>query len=78
MKRVTIHYRCRYCEQQLGTLPFKNKETIQKIHQLEIGEIDDYVDADSQGDIVVQCICEQCEQAMRSFPNYYAMKRWLQ
>lgn len=75
---MPIKYCCRYCQVELGTLPFDADGMITKLHQFEIGEIDDYIEKNEQGETTVHSICEQCEQSLRQFPNYYALKRWLQ
>lgn len=75
---MTIHYHCRYCKTEVGTLPFHKEETLHKLHRLEIGEIDDFIEKDAEGRMTVQCICEQCEQALRRYPDYHILKRWLQ
>ncbi|RKJ30219.1 DUF2757 family protein, partial [Butyricicoccus sp. 1XD8-22] len=35
---MTIRYRCRHCETEIGTLPFDADETIKKLHLFEVGE----------------------------------------
>ncbi len=75
---MTIRYRCRHCETEMGTLPFDGEETVRKLHQFEIGEVDDYIEKTKEGDTIVHSICEHCEDSLRQFPNYYALKQWLQ
>lgn len=75
---MTIRYRCRHCETEMGTLPFDGEETVRKLHQFEIGEVDDYIEKNKEGDTIVHSICEHCEDSLRQFPNYYALKQWLQ
>jgi hypothetical protein len=75
---MTVHYRCRYCEAEIGTLPFKNEESVRRLHLFEVGEIDDYIDKDANGETIVHSICEQCEQSVKKYPDYYALKKWLQ
>lgn len=41
---MPVRYRCRHCETEIGRLPFDAEETIRKLHQFEIGEIDDYIE----------------------------------
>lgn len=75
---MPVRYCCRHCKVELGTLPFDADETIQKLHLFEIGEIDDYVEKNERGETIVQTICEHCEDSLRQFPDYYALKKWLQ
>ena len=75
---MAVRYRCRHCDVEMGTLPFNTDETIRKLHQLEIGEIDDYIEKNERGEMTVHSICEHCESSLRQFPDYYALKKWLQ
>ena len=75
---MTIRYLCRYCEVEIGSLPFKDEEAVKKLHLFEVGEIDDYVGKNAEGDTIVQSICEHCEQSVKQYPDYYALKKWLQ
>ncbi|RHW31744.1 DUF2757 family protein [Lysinibacillus yapensis] len=75
---MPVRYRCRHCETEMGTLPFDGDDTIRKLHLFEVGEIDDYIEKNEQGDTTVHSICEHCEDSLRQFPDYYALKKWLQ
>lgn len=75
---MTIRFRCRHCEAEMGVLASSSNETIRKLHQFEIGEVDDYIETTKDGDTVVHCICEHCEDSLRRFPDYYALNKWLQ
>lgn len=76
---MTVYFRCRHCKLVLGTLPFETEETIQqKLHQFEVGEIEEFIERQPNGETTVNSICEQCEASMRQFPNYYALRNWLQ
>lgn len=75
---MPVRYRCRHCETEIGTLPFDADETIRKLHQFEVGEVDDYIEKDERGQTIVHCICEHCEDSLRQFPDYYSLKNWLQ
>ncbi|KGR87940.1 anti-sigma-F factor Fin [Lysinibacillus odysseyi] len=75
---MPVRYRCRHCETEIGRLPFDAEETIRKLHLFEIGEIDDYIEKDARGETIVHSICEHCEDSLRQFPDYHALKNWLQ
>lgn len=75
---MSVHYRCRHCETEIGTLPFDAEDTIRKLQLFEVGEVDDYIEKDQEGNTTVHCICEHCEDSLRQFPDYYALKKWLQ
>ena len=75
---MPIRYRCRHCKVEMGSLPFDAEKTIHKLHLFEIGEMDDFVEKNARGETIVHSICEHCEQSLRQFPDYYALKKWLQ
>lgn len=75
---MTVRYRCRHCNTELGTLPFEANETIRNLQLFEVGEIDEFIEEDEQGVTTVHCICEHCEESLRQFPDYYALNKWLQ
>lgn len=75
-----IHYHCRHCETEVGSLPFESaKEALSLIREMDEHEKDEqFLTYQKDGALVVYCICEQCEQALKQFPDYYALKKWLQ
>ena len=75
---MPVRYRCRHCETEIGRLPFDAEETIRKLHQFEVGEVDDYIEKNERGETIVHSICEHCEDSLRQFPDYHALKNWLQ
>ena len=75
---MPVRYLCRHCKVEIGTLPFEAEETIKKLHLFEIGEIDDYLEKNERGETTIHSICEHCEDSLRQFPDYYALKKWLQ
>ncbi|AHN20109.1 anti-sigma-F factor Fin family protein [Lysinibacillus sphaericus] len=75
---MAIRYRCRHCEVEIGTLPFDADDTIRKLHIFELGEADDYVEKNQHGETTVHCICEQCEDSLRQYPDYHALNKWIQ
>lgn len=75
---MAIRYRCRHCETEMGLLPFESEDSVRKLHQLADEEWEHYVQKDNNGETTVRCICEQCEQSLKQFPDYYALQKWLQ
>lgn len=75
-----VHYHCRHCESEVGSLPFESvKETLTLIQQMEDQEQEEpFLAYQKDGAIVVRCICERCEQVLQQFPDYYALEKWLQ
>jgi hypothetical protein len=76
---MAIRYTCRHCETEIGTLPFESaQETILLLQKMDEGEAEQFLTYEKDGKLTVRCICEQCEQSLRSFPDYYTLKKWLQ
>ncbi len=76
---MAIRYTCRHCETEIGTLPFESaKETVLLLQKMDEGEVEHFLTYELDGELTVRCICEQCEQSLRSFPDYYTLKKWLQ
>ena len=76
---MAIHYTCRHCETEIGTLPFESvKETILQLQKMDEGEEERFLTYEQDGELTVRCICEQCEQSLRRFPDYYTLNKWLQ
>lgn len=75
-----IHYHCRHCKTEVGSLPFESaKEALQLIQEMDDREGDErFLTYQKDGKLVVRCICEQCEQTLQQYPDYYALKKWLQ
>ncbi len=76
---MAIHYRCRHCNTEIGTLPFESaKDTILELQKLDEGEEERFLTVEQDGNLTVRCICEQCEQSLLRFPDYYTLSKWLQ
>lgn len=77
---MAIRYQCRHCETEIGSLPFESaRETLRLLQKLdEEGKEEQFLAHGKDGAVTVRCICEQCEQALRSNPNYYTFNKWIQ
>ncbi|MFD1204487.1 MULTISPECIES: anti-sigma-F factor Fin [Sporosarcina] len=76
---MSIRYACRHCNTEIGNIPFESvKDVINDLKKSDEGQGDHFLEYDQDGSMTVKCICEQCEQSLRMFPNYYALKKWLQ
>lgn len=76
---MAIRYTCRHCETEIGTLPFESaKETVLLLHKMNEAEAEHFLAYEKDGELTVRCICEQCEQSLQRFPDYYALNKWLQ
>ena len=77
---MNIRYACRHCKTEVGSIPFGSAgEIIQELQQAEKEEQHEhFLEYNEDGSLTVRCICEQCEQSLMMFPDYYALKKWLQ
>lgn len=76
---MAIRYMCRHCETEVGSIPFESaKETLNLLKKMDTVDDEQFLKYDKDGSVMVQCICEQCEQSLRSYPEYYMLNKWLQ
>lgn len=77
---MAIRYHCRHCETEIGSLPFESAEVVlnllEKLNDDKGSE--QFLTREKDGEFIVRCICEQCEQSLQKFPNYYSLKKWIQ
>ena len=45
---------------------------------MDEGEEERFLTVEQDGELTVRCICEQCEQSLLRFPDYYTLNKWLQ
>lgn len=76
---MPIRYKCRHCETEIGQLPFDSIDSQFLLkHEIKPDEQHIYIENGADGDYTVQCICEECQSSLQKFPNYYALKKWIQ
>lgn len=76
---MAIRYKCRHCETEIGSLPFETAQgTILLLQKMDEEEEERFLTYEMDGELTVRCICEHCEQSLRSFPDYYSLRKWLQ
>ncbi len=69
---MPIHYHCRHCSTQMGTIDNISLETEQLgFHKLTDEERQEMVSYDSNGDIHIQAICEDCHEALQRNPDLH-------
>lgn len=69
---MAIHYQCRYCGQKLGSLDEKSVHAEQLgFHILSDEERQEMISYDSEGNIHVKSICEDCHESLSKNPIYY-------
>jgi hypothetical protein len=69
---MAIHYRCRYCGTDVGTIEEKQLDYEQLgFHTLSADERNEMVSYDGTGNIHVKCICEDCHESFTKNPLFY-------
>lgn len=67
-----IHYHCRHCGIKMGTLDQNSIETERLgFHTLNDEERQDMITYNSNGDIHIKSICEDCQESLEKNPEYY-------
>ncbi|WP_270182903.1 anti-sigma-F factor Fin family protein [Alkalihalobacillus sp. CinArs1] len=76
---MTIHYVCRHCDVQVGTLN-QNDCSAEGLgfHQLTQEERQSMIEYKQDGTITVKTICEDCHDAMERTPSYHELDTFIQ
>lgn len=76
---MSIHYRCRHCEMEIGEIPLDSVDDVMSRLQLHTNEdTGNYMSVDQDGSTTISCICEECQRSLSRNPEYYALQKWLQ
>lgn len=69
-----INYKCSHCNQHVGQLKM-GEVNIDRLgwERLTIEERSKMIKQNSDGDIEIETICENCEQTLQAHPNYYEL-----
>jgi len=73
-KGMDFYYTCRHCQANVGVI-FERTATWQQLgfHQLSASDYDELVQYDAFGNLQVQVICEDCEEALRHNPSLHGI-----
>ncbi|OIJ17546.1 peptide ABC transporter permease [Anaerobacillus alkalilacustris] len=76
---MTIHYQCRHCGISVGKIE-QNQIEAQKLgfHQLDQSERTEMIRYDETGDIHVDTICEDCQEALERNPHFHENQTFIQ
>lgn len=75
---MAIHYYCRHCHGNVGKLSKWEADLDQLgLNDLSSEERKEMMSYDSQGNIHVKIICEECENTLRENPDYHAYESFL-
>lgn len=69
---MALKYQCRHCGVQIGTIDSMSVDSEQLgLSTLTDEERMEMVTYDSNGDIQVKAICEDCHESLERNPDYY-------
>jgi len=75
---MAIHYYCRHCNGNVGSLSKWEADLDQLgLNELTYEERREMIDYDSQGNLHVKVICEECEHILKENPDYHAYESFL-
>lgn len=74
MNRLPIIYKCRHCKHVIGQLK-QNEYTTSMlgIDQLTADERKEMIHYQSNGELHIHVICENCEESLVQHPNYHEL-----
>lgn len=76
---MTIHYRCKHCQIPLGQIEEPMVSTSQLgFDHLTGDERKDMITYDTNGDMHVKVICEDCQEALERNPDLHQMETFIQ
>jgi hypothetical protein len=76
---MAIKYVCRHCQFEIGRLEQKEASTRDLgFHHLNDQERLDMVSYESNGDVKVNAICEDCQEALQRNPDYHQLETFIQ
>jgi len=76
---MVVRYTCKRCNTEIGSIPFDSaRDVIRQLQENDEKEKERFLDTDDKGAMTVRCICEQCEQSLRMFPDLYHLENWKQ
>ncbi|WP_102347995.1 anti-sigma-F factor Fin family protein [Bacillus sp. Marseille-P3661] len=76
---MPIRYQCRHCNVHMGEVDIPNIESrALGFELLNDEERLDMLQYDSNGDINVKAICEDCQEALERNPDYHSLHTFIQ
>lgn len=76
---MAVTYRCRHCGTQIGQLQADIYHS-QRLgfDQLTAAERQDMIHYDNDGNVLVQTVCEDCQEALERNPAYHGLTSFIQ
>ena len=76
---MSIVYKCRHCGNTIGKLEQQTLSTSRLgFDQLSIEDKKDMIHYQSNGDVHIQAICENCEESLGHHPQYHELDFFIQ
>ncbi|WP_368502894.1 anti-sigma-F factor Fin [Alkalihalophilus sp. As8PL] len=75
---MAIHYKCRHCRTNIGQIDNHTDATSLGFGHLTSQERQEMLTYENNGDIHVNVICEDCEEALTRNPNFYELDTFIQ
>lgn len=75
---MAVHYKCRHCQTELGTIENSLDSNSLGFDQLTSSERTEMVTYTSDGDIHVNAICEDCHEALMRNPDFHELDKMVQ
>ncbi|WP_164215596.1 anti-sigma-F factor Fin family protein [Virgibacillus sp. YIM 98842] len=76
---MSIVYTCRHCSQEIGKLEEKFIDSsVLGLQQLTKEEKEDMIHYAENGDMLIQAICESCEESLSQHPHYHELDYFIQ
>lgn len=76
---MNIIYKCRHCEQNIGTLR-TDEVSFDQLgwERLTVEERTEMIQTSANGDVEIRVICENCETTLKENPNYHELDFFIQ
>lgn len=77
--KMAIHYHCRHCGVNVGTIDRAsvNSESLGFDH-LTTDDRKEMITYQSNGDMTIKTICEDCQEALERNPDYHEYEQFIQ
>ncbi|APC46756.1 anti-sigma-F factor Fin family protein [Virgibacillus halodenitrificans] len=76
---MAVVYKCRHCGHKIGELHQHVVDTsMLGFDQLTVKEKEEMIHYQDNGDILIQAICEDCEETLGRHPSYHELDFFIQ
>ncbi|ADC49706.1 MULTISPECIES: anti-sigma-F factor Fin family protein [Alkalihalophilus] len=75
---MAIHYYCRHCKTNIGQLESHTDARSLGFDHLTSNERQDMLSYQTNGDLYVNVVCDDCEEALTRNPDFYELDTFIQ